>query len=163
MAIKVGEVEALFRYPVKSMGGEALQEAELGWHGLDGDRRLGLRRMADRSGFPWLTATKLPELILFAPVRTDDESLPTTRCLALSAGGSVYDGDVTVLDGGALRLDVTGYEGDQVVLHVARFDFEPDGSLRERVWSLNGNEGNEGAERTLRLDVHHAKVETKEG
>ena len=34
MAIKVGEVEALFRCPVKSMAGVALEAAELGWHGL---------------------------------------------------------------------------------------------------------------------------------
>jgi hypothetical protein len=67
MPIKVGEVEALFRYPVKSMSGERLQVADLGWHGLDGDRRLALRRLDDRGGFPWLTASKLPELILFAP------------------------------------------------------------------------------------------------
>jgi len=69
MPVKVGEVEALFRYPVKSMGGELLEVADLGWHGLDGDRRLALHRVADRGGFPWLTATKLPELILFAPRR----------------------------------------------------------------------------------------------
>ena len=69
MRIKVGEVEALFRYPVKSMSGELLEVAELGWHGLDGDRRLAFRRLDDRGGFPWLTATKLPELILFAPQR----------------------------------------------------------------------------------------------
>ena len=62
MTIKVGEVEALFRYPVKSMGGEALEEAEPGWHGLDGDRRLAFRRIDDFRGFPWLTATKLPKL-----------------------------------------------------------------------------------------------------
>ncbi len=80
MTIKVGEVEALFRYPVKSMCGEALEAAELGWHGLGGDRRLALRRMDDRGGFPWLTASKLPELILFAPMRREAEagaSLPT--------------------------------------------------------------------------------------
>lgn len=69
MPIKVGEVEALFRYPVKSMSGECLEVADLGWHGLDGDRRLAFRRADDRGGFPWLTATKLPELILFAPQR----------------------------------------------------------------------------------------------
>jgi len=69
MRIKIGEVEALFRYPVKSMSGELLEVAELGWHGLDGDRRLAFRRLDDRGGFPWLTATKLPELILFAPQR----------------------------------------------------------------------------------------------
>jgi uncharacterized protein YcbX len=79
MAIKVGEVEALFRYPVKSMGGEALAEAELGWHGLDGDRRLALRRIGDRRGFPWLTASKLAELVLFTPVRRGEAAggLPT--------------------------------------------------------------------------------------
>lgn len=80
MAIKIGEVEALFRYPVKSMGGERLEAADLGWHGIEGDRRLAFRRADDRGGFPWLTAGKLPELILFAPERrgtTDASGLPT--------------------------------------------------------------------------------------
>ena len=72
MHIEIGQVEAIFRYPVKSMGGERLEAAELGWHGLDGDRRLAFRRMDDRSGFPWLTASKLPELVLFAPQRRED-------------------------------------------------------------------------------------------
>ena len=71
MPIKVGEVEALFRYPVKSMSGELLEVADLGWHGLDGDRRLAFRRDDDRGGFPWLTASKLPALILYAPQRRD--------------------------------------------------------------------------------------------
>ena len=69
MPVKIGEVKALFRYPVKSMSGEPLEAADLGWHGLDGDRRLAFRRVGDRGGFPWLTASKLPELILFAPQR----------------------------------------------------------------------------------------------
>jgi uncharacterized protein len=68
MLIEIGRVEAIFRYPVKSMGGERLDEAQLGWHGLDGDRRLAFRRIDDHSGFPWLTASKLPELLLFTPV-----------------------------------------------------------------------------------------------
>jgi len=38
MPIKIGKVEALFRYPVKFMSGEPLDVADLGWHGLDGDR-----------------------------------------------------------------------------------------------------------------------------
>lgn len=71
MRIKIGEIEALYRYPVKSMRGELLQVADLGWHGLDGDRRLAFRRFDDRSGFPWLTASKLPELLLFAPQRQE--------------------------------------------------------------------------------------------
>ncbi|MBX7186957.1 MAG: MOSC domain-containing protein, partial [Vicinamibacteria bacterium] len=67
MPIKVGEVAALYRYPVKSMRGERLDIADLGWHGLEGDRRLAFRRDDDRGGFPWLTAGRLPELVLFAP------------------------------------------------------------------------------------------------
>ena len=63
----IGEVSALFRYPVKSMRGVRLEVADLGWHGIDGDRRLGLHRLGDHGGFPWLTATRLPELLLFAP------------------------------------------------------------------------------------------------
>jgi uncharacterized protein YcbX len=71
MPIEIGQVEAIFRYPVKSMRGESLEAANLGWHGLDGDRRLAFRRINDRSGFPWLTASKLPELVLFTPLRRE--------------------------------------------------------------------------------------------
>ena len=80
MLIEIGHVEAIFRYPVKSMGGERLEVAKLGWHGLDGDRRLAFRRIDDRSGFPWLSASKLPDLLLFAPLRREDGAqgdLPT--------------------------------------------------------------------------------------
>jgi hypothetical protein len=80
MPIEIGQIEAIFRYPVKSMRGEPLEAATLGWHGLDGDRRLALRRLDDRGGFPWLTASKLPDLILFTPQRHEDgsgEALPT--------------------------------------------------------------------------------------
>jgi uncharacterized protein YcbX len=78
--MEIGQVEAIFRYPVKSMGGERLEAADVGWYGLEGDRRLALRRMDDRSGMPWLTASKLPDLLLFAPHRRDDGAqgdLPT--------------------------------------------------------------------------------------
>jgi uncharacterized protein YcbX len=70
--IEIGHVEAIFRYPVKSMGGERIEEANLGWYGLEGDRRLAFRRTDDRSGMPWLTASKLPDLVLFAPHRGED-------------------------------------------------------------------------------------------
>ena len=47
---------------------------------LDGDRRLAFRRIDGRSGMPWLTASKLPDLLLFAPHRREDGAqgdLPT--------------------------------------------------------------------------------------
>ncbi|HAB16775.1 MAG TPA: MOSC domain-containing protein [Verrucomicrobiota bacterium] len=80
MRTEIGQVEAIFRYPVKSMRGERVEFARLGWHGLDGDRRLAFRRMDDRSDFPWLTASKLPDLLLFTPLRReggDPGELPT--------------------------------------------------------------------------------------
>jgi uncharacterized protein len=80
MLIAVGHVEAIFRYPIKSLRGERLEVAQLGWHGLDGDRRLAFRRIDDRSGFPWLSAGKLPDLVRFAPHRREDGApgdLPT--------------------------------------------------------------------------------------
>ncbi|MEQ1760307.1 MAG: MOSC domain-containing protein [Vicinamibacterales bacterium] len=80
MRVEIGTVEALFRYPVKSMRGHQLDAAHMGWHGLDGDRRLAFRRTENRSGFPWLSASAAPELLLLAPSRRGDEAhgdLPT--------------------------------------------------------------------------------------
>jgi hypothetical protein len=76
----IGVVTGLYRYPVKSMAGEALASSAVGWHGLAGDRRLALRRTGDRGGFPWLTASKLPTLVCHAPCRRGadpGEELPT--------------------------------------------------------------------------------------
>jgi uncharacterized protein YcbX len=67
MDIEIGRIEALCRYPVKSMRGEAMDAATLGLHGIDGDRRHALRRVDDRSDNPFLTASSLPELVLFTP------------------------------------------------------------------------------------------------
>src|SRR5512134_662428 len=80
MSINIGRIEAIFRYPVKSMRGEPLNTATVGWHGLDGDRRLAFRRVDERGGCPWLTPSKLPDIVLFAPQRREDgneQALPT--------------------------------------------------------------------------------------
>lgn len=75
----VAKVKAIFRYPVKSMHGQLVQRACIGWHGLEGDRRFALRRTQDRGAFPWLSASTLPELLLFAPEHQNraDDQLPT--------------------------------------------------------------------------------------
>lgn len=67
MKVKIGHIEAIFRYPVKSMAAEPMRRADLGWYGLDQDRRLALRRVDNHSGMPWLTAGRYPQLVLFAP------------------------------------------------------------------------------------------------
>src|SRR5258705_9428654 len=78
--MELGRISAIFRYPVKSMAGQLLDVARLGWHGLEGDRRLAFRRLDDKSGFPWLNASKLPQLLLYKPfglANNNAESLPT--------------------------------------------------------------------------------------
>lgn len=80
MPAVVGHIEALFRYPVKSMAGEPLDSATLSWHGLEGDRRLALQRAGDRGGFPFLTAGRLHDLLRYVPFRRAEEGsgdLPT--------------------------------------------------------------------------------------
>ena len=76
----LGHIRELVRYPIKSMAGTPTEAAFLGWHGLNGDRRFAFRRIGDHSGFPWLTASRLPELILYHPFGLDEstgEPLPT--------------------------------------------------------------------------------------
>lgn len=78
--IALGRVHELVRYPVKSMAGTAIDSALLGWHGLAGDRRFAFRRIGDDSGFPWLTASRFPDLLLYHPFGLDEstgEPLPT--------------------------------------------------------------------------------------
>jgi uncharacterized protein YcbX len=74
MIIQLGHVQELVWYPVKSMAGIATDSAFLGWHGLQGDRRFAFRRLNDNSGFPWLTASRLPELLLYQPLGLDENS-----------------------------------------------------------------------------------------
>ena len=77
---ELGHVCELVRYPVKSMAGTVTESAFLGWYGLDGDRRFAFRRLGDGSGFPWLTASRVAELLLYHPFGLDEstgEPLPT--------------------------------------------------------------------------------------
>lgn len=78
--IAIGHVHEIVRYPLKSMAGISTNSAALGWHGLEGDRRFALRRVGDGSGFPWLSASRLPRLVLHKPVRLNEsvgEPLPS--------------------------------------------------------------------------------------
>lgn len=74
MIIHLGHVSELVRYPVKSMAGVATNSALLGWHGLQDDRRFAFRRLNDNSGFPWLSASRLPELLLYQPLGLDENA-----------------------------------------------------------------------------------------
>src|SRR5262245_58493452 len=61
------------------MAGVPLDSVELGWHGFNGDRRFAFRRLADQGGFPWLSASRFPQLLLYKPIgeAETDKELPT--------------------------------------------------------------------------------------
>ena len=73
MIRKIGTITGIYRYPVKSMAGQRLDSAQLGWHGLEGDRRFAFLRVGVQTGFPWLTAGKLPKLIHYMPFNKETE------------------------------------------------------------------------------------------
>lgn len=64
---KIGRVASIYRYPVKSMRGERLNAAEVGWRGVAGDRRYAFVDQGNRSGFPWLTARQFSGLLRYEP------------------------------------------------------------------------------------------------
>jgi uncharacterized protein len=63
----VGRIDSLWRYPVKSMRGEELEEAFVGFSGVYGDRLFAFRSSAAPEGFPYLTGREQREMILYRP------------------------------------------------------------------------------------------------
>lgn len=89
---RVGHVVGLWRYPVKSMAGEALPDAEISWHGLAGDRRWAfVRNDVPQSGFPWFTLRERPDMgryrASFAEPGRPDASATTVQ----TPSGAVFD------------------------------------------------------------------------
>jgi uncharacterized protein YcbX len=105
---EVGRVRAIYRYPVKSMAGEPMSTAQLGWHGLEGDRRMAFVRAGIRTGMPWLTAGRLPSLVTYVPLRDAEDALPTRV--------RTPNGEELELHGDALRAEIASAHGAPVEL-----------------------------------------------
>ena len=63
----IGKVDSLWRYPVKSMRGEALSEAFVGFAGVYGDRLYAFKSASRPKGFPYLTGREQPKMIRYRP------------------------------------------------------------------------------------------------
>jgi uncharacterized protein YcbX len=63
----VGKVDSLWRYPVKSMRGEELDEAFASYSGIYGDRVFAFRSSANHKGFPYFTARDQRRLLQYRP------------------------------------------------------------------------------------------------
>jgi uncharacterized protein YcbX len=116
---EIGTVEAIYRYPVKSMAGERLASAYLRWPGIDGDRQYAFYRTANISRFPWLTGREVPELVTYV-ARYLDPTNPRHSAVRVAVGNREYDvGDP------ALRDLLTERAGEEIrLLQVGRGTFD---------------------------------------
>jgi len=71
----VGTVESLWRYPVKSMAGEAVSESFIGYAGVYGDRIYGFLNSASPAGAPFLTGRDRRDMLLYRPQFRDPARL----------------------------------------------------------------------------------------
>jgi hypothetical protein len=112
MAI-IGTVESLWRYPVKSMRGEELDELFAGYAGVYGDRVFAFESSANAKGFPFFTGRDKREMIRYRPrFRQPDKAAQPINWLASSTLGS----GVTALyaDPDDLMVDVETPDGKSV-------------------------------------------------
>jgi len=98
---EIGHVVEIYRYPVKSMRGERVDETKVGWHGLSGDRRYAFLRVGNHTGLPWLSVRQFPGLILYSPRFEDPEQLDRSSIIVRAP-----DGKELALESDELRHEI---------------------------------------------------------
>ncbi|HEV2841514.1 MAG TPA: MOSC N-terminal beta barrel domain-containing protein [Chthoniobacterales bacterium] len=112
----VGKVESLWRYPVKSMRGEELDEMFAGYAGVYGDRLFAFTSSANKKGFPFFTGRDQPQMIRFRarfrnpkkaarPVNLSEAEKLGSGANPISAGAAELMIDVETPDGKTLAID----------------------------------------------------------
>lgn len=113
---KIGTVESVWRYPVKSMRGEELDEIFAGFAGVYGDRLFAFRSSANRVGFPFVTARDQHTMLRcrprfrhaeksIAPVNLTEASQIAPGATPLHADPADLMIDVETPDGRTLAID----------------------------------------------------------
>ncbi|MDQ6626079.1 MAG: MOSC domain-containing protein [Verrucomicrobiota bacterium] len=86
----IGTIESVWRYPVKSMRGEELTEASMGFGGIAGDRLFAFRSAANRETFPYFTGRDQPEMLRYRPVLREDAPAAQTTVDVEAPGGTTH-------------------------------------------------------------------------
>ena len=123
----IGKVDSVWRYPVKSMRGEELDEAFAGFSGIYGDRLFAFQSSASPKGFPYLTAREQRQLLQYRPrFRYPDKAArPINLTEAESMGANPVSADPSELmidvetpDGRTLAID------DPALMELVRTDID---------------------------------------
>jgi uncharacterized protein len=87
----VGRIESLWRYPVKSMRGEQLQQAFAGFPGVYGDRVYAIRSSASPKGFPYFTGRDQGQMLRYRAAfrKPDRMAAPPNLAEATALGPGV--------------------------------------------------------------------------
>ncbi len=90
--VLVGRVAAVFRYPVKSMAADPVEDVDVAWHGLSGDRRWAfVRPDLSGNGFPWLTLRQRNDLNDYSACWTEPERPDASAVMVRTPAGAQYD------------------------------------------------------------------------
>jgi uncharacterized protein len=123
----IGKVESVWRYPVKSMRGEELDEAFASYSGIYGDRVFAFKSSANHKGFPYFTAREQRKLLQYRPhFRYPDKAVrPINLVEAESKGANPLVADLAELvvdvetpDGKTLAID------DPALIEMLRADID---------------------------------------
>ena len=111
----IGTVESLWRYPIKSMSGEAMTEAFMGFSGFYGDRCYAFKNSTARKGFPYLNANVQQQMLRYRPQFRDAERamMPPNLTEAMSIAPGVTPANAEPND---LLLDVVTPSGTVVAV-----------------------------------------------
>jgi uncharacterized protein len=129
----IGKVESLWRYPVKSMRGEELDEAFASFSGIYGDRLFAFESSASPKGFPYLTAREQTRLLQYHPHfrHPDKAARPINLSEAESMGANPVWADPSELivdvetpDGRTLAID------DPALMGMLRTDIDQKHQLK---------------------------------
>ena len=111
----IGKVDSLWRYPVKSMRGEQLDEAFVGFAGVFGDRQFAIRSAASPKGFPYLTAREQRAMLQYRPRfrHADKAARPSNLAEAESIGPGLTP---VLADPQDLMVDVEVPTGEKLAI-----------------------------------------------
>jgi MOSC domain-containing protein len=112
----VGTVESLWRYPVKSMRGEELDELFAGYAGVYGDRLFAFESSANPKGFPFFTGRDQRQMIRYCahfrnpakaaqPVNLNEAEKLSPNLNPISADAFELMVDVETPDGQTFAID----------------------------------------------------------
>ena len=111
----IGTVESVWRYPVKSMRGEELQEAFAGFPGIFGDRLWAFRNSGAPKGFPYLTGREVEAMLLYQPRFRNPECM--TKPANLAEAEAITPGLTPVYpDSADVALDVDTPSGNRLAI-----------------------------------------------